>query len=229
MEWEGSGGRRPPHARMNPFAICAPLALLFGLLLLPAVSGHGFGGFELSGVQGLEPAGSPNSTFTISKHGEPTWRFEISFSVERADGNGSRPAILIEVVHLASVVSQFRGPAGALTVPTEDRLDYWVNWTNPTPDRLKLRFRVALLGPPTPLELSVILALGAAVLTLTVVVLAIDGMHAVARADRRQEKEGYTSAAELSEEMKANEKEARSEDGVKDSAEETGYAEGTKG
>jgi len=228
MARHGSSRCRPPYFRNKPHYVFAPLALLFVVSLLPGVSAHGFGGFELSGVQVLESAGGSNSTFSIAKHGEPAWRFEISYSIERLDGNGSRPAILIEVLHAASVVSQYRGPAGALTVPTEDRLDYWINWTNPTPDRLKLRFRVAFLGPPTPLELSVILALGAAVLTLTVVVLAIDGLHAVARADKRQEREGYTSAAGLSDEMKANERETGEETGANAATEDASPAEGNK-
>lgn len=180
-----------------------PLGLLVALLLasLPGASGHGFAGFEVSGTHGLDPAGAPNSSFALSKHGEPSWRFEISFSASREGGNGTRVAILVQVMHAASVEAEFTGPAGALTVPTEDTLDYWINWSNPTQFRIELRYRVAFIGPPSPIELSAILALGAAVMTLTVVVLAIDGLHSVARRDKAAQQVGYTKASELAKEM----------------------------
>jgi hypothetical protein len=183
----------------------AALLLLAGTvasaMLPPPVSAHGFAGFEVSGTQMVAPAGQANSTYGLYNHGEAGWRFDISFSTSAAGGNATRPSVLLQVSHLGKVVKEYRGVAGAITVFTEDDLDYYVNWTNLDNARVELRFRVALIGPDTPLELWVILACGVAVLTATVLVLVIDGMHAVGRGEPADHS-GYSKASEIARRIK---------------------------
>jgi len=194
-------GVRPHPALKRPGGRAVALALLttsIALALLatfPRAAGHGFAGFEVYGTQTLGAVGGNDSTFSLPKDGEPRWTLKISYSATEIGGD-STANITLEVRHLEAVVAEHRGPSGLISVATLDRWDYYMNWSNPLPSKVRLVYHVGFVGPPTPVELWVVLAGGPALLTAIAFVLIYDLMHGPAR-DERTFVEGSPQVEEM--------------------------------